>query len=78
GYDGSAVAQARLKDATSQLIGRFCLAAEGATRATSGRAGNASSSMGPRPPLRKWADPMIAHSEHAPGNIHGLRCIESA
>ena len=28
GYDGSAVAQARLKDATSQLIGRFCLAAE--------------------------------------------------
>jgi dGTPase len=32
GYDGSAVSQARLKDATSQLIGRFCLAAEGATR----------------------------------------------
>ncbi|MFE9633055.1 deoxyguanosinetriphosphate triphosphohydrolase [Streptomyces sp. NPDC006463] len=32
GYDGSAVTQARLKDATSQLIGRFCLAAEGATR----------------------------------------------
>ncbi|MER5930709.1 deoxyguanosinetriphosphate triphosphohydrolase [Streptomyces sp. NPDC002054] len=32
GYDGSAVAQARLKDATSQLIGRFCLGAEGATR----------------------------------------------
>ncbi|MEU5161379.1 deoxyguanosinetriphosphate triphosphohydrolase [Streptomyces sp. NPDC020875] len=31
-YDGSAHAQARLKDATSQLIGRFCLAAEGATR----------------------------------------------
>ncbi|WP_327323463.1 deoxyguanosinetriphosphate triphosphohydrolase [Streptomyces sp. NBC_01210] len=31
-YDGSAVAQARLKDATSQLIGRFCLAAEAATR----------------------------------------------
>jgi dGTPase len=31
-YDGTAVAQARLKDATSQLIGRFCLAAEGATR----------------------------------------------
>ncbi|MFF0444974.1 deoxyguanosinetriphosphate triphosphohydrolase [Streptomyces sp. NPDC004609] len=31
-YDGSAAAQARLKDATSQLIGRFCLAAEGATR----------------------------------------------
>ncbi|GAA3371307.1 deoxyguanosinetriphosphate triphosphohydrolase [Streptomyces sannanensis] len=32
GYDGSAVAQARLKDATSQLIGRFCLDAEAATR----------------------------------------------
>ncbi|MGW8847017.1 deoxyguanosinetriphosphate triphosphohydrolase [Streptomyces xiamenensis] len=32
GYDGSATAQARLKDATSQLIGRFCLAAEQATR----------------------------------------------
>jgi dGTPase len=36
GYDGSAVAQARLKDATSQLIGRFCLAAETATRAAYG------------------------------------------
>ena len=36
GYDGSAVAQARLKDATSQLIGHFCLAAEGATRARYG------------------------------------------
>ncbi|MER7957924.1 deoxyguanosinetriphosphate triphosphohydrolase [Streptomyces sp. NPDC096030] len=36
GYDGSAVAQARLKDATSQLIGRFCLAAEGATRQAHG------------------------------------------
>jgi dGTPase len=36
GYDGSAVAQSRLKDATSQLIGRFCLAAEGATRAEYG------------------------------------------
>ncbi|MBK3571713.1 MULTISPECIES: deoxyguanosinetriphosphate triphosphohydrolase [unclassified Streptomyces] len=36
GYDGSAVAQARLKDATSQLIGRFCLAAEAATRARYG------------------------------------------
>ncbi|GGY84441.1 deoxyguanosinetriphosphate triphosphohydrolase [Streptomyces nitrosporeus] len=32
GYDGSALAQARLKDATSQLIGRFCQAAETATR----------------------------------------------
>ncbi|MFJ2261391.1 deoxyguanosinetriphosphate triphosphohydrolase [Streptomyces sp. NPDC087844] len=36
GYDGSAVAQGRLKDATSQLIGRFCLAAESATRARHG------------------------------------------
>ncbi|MFH8463471.1 deoxyguanosinetriphosphate triphosphohydrolase [Streptomyces sp. NPDC017991] len=36
GYDGSAVAQARLKDATSQLIGWFCLAAESATRARHG------------------------------------------
>jgi dGTPase len=35
-YDGSAIAQARLKDATSQLIGRFCLAAEAATRAAYG------------------------------------------
>ncbi|MEE1753378.1 deoxyguanosinetriphosphate triphosphohydrolase [Streptomyces sp. SP18CS02] len=36
GYDGTAVAQARLKDATSQLIGRFCLAAESATRLAHG------------------------------------------
>ncbi|MEU8886401.1 deoxyguanosinetriphosphate triphosphohydrolase [Streptomyces sp. NPDC048442] len=36
GYDGSALAQARLKDATSQLIGRFCTAAESATRAAFG------------------------------------------
>ena len=31
-YDGTARAQARLKDATSELIGRFALAAERATR----------------------------------------------
>ncbi|MCT2590325.1 deoxyguanosinetriphosphate triphosphohydrolase [Streptomyces sp. N2-109] len=36
GYDGTALSQARLKDAASQLIGRFCLAAEGATRAAYG------------------------------------------
>ncbi|MFE3829033.1 deoxyguanosinetriphosphate triphosphohydrolase [Streptomyces sp. NPDC059092] len=36
GHDGSALAQSRLKDATSQLIGRFCEAAEGATRQTYG------------------------------------------
>ncbi|HEY5835984.1 deoxyguanosinetriphosphate triphosphohydrolase [Streptomyces sp.] len=38
-YDGSALDQARLKDAASQLIGRFCLAAEGATRRRHGTAG---------------------------------------
>ncbi|MEV7091138.1 deoxyguanosinetriphosphate triphosphohydrolase [Streptomyces sp. NPDC093085] len=32
GHDGSALAQSHLKDATSQLIGRFCEAAEQATR----------------------------------------------
>jgi dGTPase len=37
-YDGSALDQARLKDAASQLIGRFCLAAETATRARHGTA----------------------------------------
>ncbi|MFI6348885.1 deoxyguanosinetriphosphate triphosphohydrolase [Streptomyces sp. NPDC050560] len=31
-YDGTAVSQARLKDSTSQLIGRFCQSAEAATR----------------------------------------------
>lgn len=35
-YDGSARARAGLKDFTSQLIGRFCLAAEQATRARYG------------------------------------------
>ncbi|UWE08556.1 deoxyguanosinetriphosphate triphosphohydrolase [Actinacidiphila bryophytorum] len=37
-YDGTALDQARLKDAASQLIGRFCLAAEGATRERYGTA----------------------------------------
>jgi dGTPase len=37
-HDGSALGQARLKDAASQLIGRFCLAAEGATRERYGTA----------------------------------------
>jgi len=37
-YDGSALDQACLKDAASQLIGRFCLAAEGATRQRYGSA----------------------------------------
>lgn len=35
-YDGSALAQARLKDATSQLIGRFCTTVERATRSAYG------------------------------------------
>jgi dGTPase len=35
-YDGSARARAGIKDATSQLIGRFCTAAEQATRAAHG------------------------------------------
>ena len=35
-YDGSARGRATLKDATSQLIGRFCTAAEQATRAEYG------------------------------------------
>ncbi|MFI2608700.1 deoxyguanosinetriphosphate triphosphohydrolase [Kitasatospora sp. NPDC018619] len=35
-YDGTARARAGLKDLTSQLIGRFCLAAEQATRARYG------------------------------------------
>ncbi|WP_328913417.1 MULTISPECIES: deoxyguanosinetriphosphate triphosphohydrolase [unclassified Streptomyces] len=38
-YDGSALDQARLKDAASQLIGRFCQAAESATRECYGDAG---------------------------------------
>jgi dGTPase len=37
-HDGSARDQAGLKDAASQLIGRFCLAAEGATRERYGTA----------------------------------------
>lgn len=48
GYDGSALAQARLKDATSQLIGRFCLAAEGATRRRYGSG-----------PLRRYAAELV-------------------
>ncbi|WP_059013491.1 deoxyguanosinetriphosphate triphosphohydrolase [Streptomyces specialis] len=48
GYDGGALAQARLKDATSQLIGRFCLAAERATRDRSGPG-----------PLRRYAAALV-------------------
>jgi dGTPase len=50
-YDGGALAQARLKDATSQLIGRFCLAAEHATRAR----------HGPGPLRRYAADLQVPH-----------------
>ncbi|KAB8170978.1 deoxyguanosinetriphosphate triphosphohydrolase [Streptomyces sp. 3MP-14] len=49
GYDGGALAQARLKDATSQLIGRFCLAAERATRER----------FGPGPLRRYGADVVV-------------------
>ncbi|WP_086772301.1 deoxyguanosinetriphosphate triphosphohydrolase [Streptomyces bobili] len=51
GYDGTAAAQARLKDATSQLIGRFCLAAEAATRAR----------WGSRPFTRYDAELVVPH-----------------
>ncbi|WP_049581043.1 deoxyguanosinetriphosphate triphosphohydrolase [Streptomyces sp. SBT349] len=47
-YDGGVLAQARLKDATSQLIGRFCLAAERATRARYGPG-----------PLRRYAAELV-------------------
>ncbi|GAB2926974.1 deoxyguanosinetriphosphate triphosphohydrolase [Streptomyces mayteni] len=52
GYDGSARAQARLKDATSQLIGRFCLAAEHATRERQGPG-----------PLRRYAADLVVPAE---------------
>ena len=48
GYDGTARAQARLKDATSQLIGRFCHAVERATRAEHGPG-----------PLRRYAADLV-------------------
>ncbi|MDT0319845.1 deoxyguanosinetriphosphate triphosphohydrolase [Streptomyces millisiae] len=48
GYDGSALSLARLKDATSQLIGRFCLAAERATRERYGPG-----------PLRRYAAELV-------------------
>ncbi|MDT0345215.1 deoxyguanosinetriphosphate triphosphohydrolase [Streptomyces litchfieldiae] len=51
-YDGGAPAQARLKDATSQLIGRFCLAAERATRER----------FGPGP-LRRYAAELVLPPE---------------
>ncbi|MEY9937228.1 deoxyguanosinetriphosphate triphosphohydrolase [Streptacidiphilus sp. MAP5-3] len=51
-YDGSARDRARIKDATSQLIGRFCTAAETATRA----------SYGPGPLTRYQADLIVPRS----------------
>jgi dGTPase len=47
-YDGSQRAQAGLKNATSQLIGRFCLAAERATRQEFGHG-----------PLRRYAADLV-------------------
>ncbi|MBN0048781.1 deoxyguanosinetriphosphate triphosphohydrolase [Streptomyces actuosus] len=62
GYDGTAVAQARLKDATSQLIGRFCLAAEGATRAAWGpRPGGAGGGAGHGRLTRYAAELVVPH-----------------
>ncbi|MDT0308684.1 deoxyguanosinetriphosphate triphosphohydrolase [Streptomyces sp. DSM 44917] len=51
-FDGTALALARLKDATSQLIGRFCLSAERATRARHGPG-----------PLRRYAAGLVVPRE---------------
>ncbi|MFJ1758302.1 deoxyguanosinetriphosphate triphosphohydrolase [Kitasatospora sp. NPDC088134] len=51
GYDGTARSRAGLKDLTSQLIGRFCLAAEQATRAR----------YGPGPLTRYAAELVVPH-----------------
>ncbi|MFJ4337686.1 deoxyguanosinetriphosphate triphosphohydrolase [Streptomyces sp. NPDC088915] len=59
GYDGSAVAQARLKDATSQLIGRFCLAAEGATRQAWGHRPGRSGTGGGSGRLTRYAAELV-------------------
>ncbi|WP_370412635.1 deoxyguanosinetriphosphate triphosphohydrolase [Streptomyces fradiae] len=63
GYDGSAVAQARLKDATSQLIGRFCLAAEGATREAWGYHPGRSGSGGGSGRLTRYAAELVVPRE---------------
>ncbi|QQC89161.1 deoxyguanosinetriphosphate triphosphohydrolase [Streptomyces alfalfae] len=63
GYDGTAVAQARLKDATSQLIGRFCLAAETATRARWGRPPGPPGSGGGDRPLTRYAAELVVPRE---------------
>ena len=62
GYDGTAVAQARLKDATSQLIGRFGLAAEGATRERWGHLpGRPGTGAGSGPLTRYGAELVVPH-----------------
>ncbi|GGX71348.1 deoxyguanosinetriphosphate triphosphohydrolase [Streptomyces hiroshimensis] len=63
GYDGSAVAQARLKDATSQLIGRFCLAAESATRAAWGYLPGRSGSGGGPGRLTRYGAELVVPRE---------------
>ncbi|WP_425247528.1 deoxyguanosinetriphosphate triphosphohydrolase [Streptomyces sp. NEAU-NA10] len=63
GYDGTAVAQARLKDATSQLIGRFCLAAETATRARWGYLPGRSGPGGGSGPLTRYAAELVVPHE---------------
>ncbi|WP_405613477.1 deoxyguanosinetriphosphate triphosphohydrolase [Streptomyces sp. NBC_00076] len=63
GYDGSAVAQARLKDATSQLIGRFCLAAETATRAAWGHRPGRSGTGGGTGRLTRYGAELVVPRE---------------
>ncbi|MFJ8590438.1 deoxyguanosinetriphosphate triphosphohydrolase [Streptomyces sp. NPDC093598] len=63
GYDGTAVAQARLKDATSQLIGRFCLAAETATRSAWGYHPGRSGTEGGAGRLTRYAAELVVPRE---------------
>ncbi|MFC4504878.1 MULTISPECIES: deoxyguanosinetriphosphate triphosphohydrolase [Streptomyces] len=63
GYDGTAAAQARLKDATSQLIGRFCLAAEGATRERWGYLPGRSGTGGGTGPLTRYGAELVVPHE---------------
>ncbi len=63
GYDGTAVAQARLKDATSQLIGRFCLAAETATRTAWGYHPGRSGTGGGAGRLTRYAAELVVPRE---------------
>ncbi|QHC21210.1 deoxyguanosinetriphosphate triphosphohydrolase [Streptomyces sp. GS7] len=63
GYDGTALAQARLKDATSQLIGRFCQAAEGATRERWGYPRSRPGSGGGTGRLTRYAAELVVPAE---------------